>query len=74
MAKKKDDIRDYCTAGEAATILSEKLSRVIRPDYISKMAKAKKRTIRRVQMGNRSLYHREDIAACTVRPLEHAPI
>jgi len=69
MAKKKDDIHDYCTAGEAAEMLSEKFGRVIRPDYISKMAKSRKRTIRRVKQGNRWAYHREDIAACTVRAL-----
>ncbi|TMC20796.1 MAG: hypothetical protein E6J34_11495 [Chloroflexi bacterium] len=69
MAKKKEDIHDYCTAGEAAQLLSEKLGRVIRPDYIGKMAVSRKRTIRRVKLGTRWAYHREDIAASTVREL-----
>jgi hypothetical protein len=60
--KKKDDIKDYCSAGEAAQILTDKLGRSIRPDYISKMAKSKKRAIRSVLMNDRILYHREDIA------------
>jgi hypothetical protein len=57
---------DYCAAGEAARILSTKLGRAIRPDYISKLAKSKKQSIRSARFNDRILYHKEDIANCTI--------
>jgi hypothetical protein len=64
--KKKEDINDYCTAKDAAAILSQKHGRPIRPDYIGKMRRSKRHAIRSVLVGDRWMYHREDIAACTV--------
>jgi hypothetical protein len=64
--KKKDDIKDFCTAGEAAQILSDKLGRRIRSEYISRMSKRKRHPIRSVTMNDRMLYSREDIAASTI--------
>jgi hypothetical protein len=64
--KKKDDIHDFCTAADAAQILSEKLGRRIQPNYISRMSKSKKRSIRVVKFGNIWMYNRLDIAACTI--------
>jgi 20S proteasome alpha/beta subunit len=64
--KKKDDIRDYLCARDAAALLSQKHGYPIRPDYISKMIRLKKYRIRTFQFGNRLLYHRADIEACTL--------
>lgn len=65
--KKKEDINDYISAHDAAQILSLKHGRPIRPDYISKLAKSKKRAIRAARFYDRILYHKEDIANCTIR-------
>jgi hypothetical protein len=65
--KKKEDINDYCSAADAAQILSEKLGRPIANNYISRMTKSGRRSIRVVKFGNRWMYHRGDIAACTIR-------
>jgi hypothetical protein len=65
--KKKEDISEYCTAGDAAHILTLKLQRTVRPDYISKMARTKRHKIRCAHVGDRILYHREDVAACSIR-------
>jgi hypothetical protein len=37
MTKKKIDISEYCTAREAAQILTHKLGRPVRPDYIHRV-------------------------------------
>jgi hypothetical protein len=66
--KKKEDINDYCSAKDAAQILSEKHGRIIKPDYVSKMLKCKRYTIRSVPFGKRHrLYHKGDLAACTIK-------
>lgn len=65
--KKKEDVNDYCSAGDAAQILGLKHNRLVRPDYISKMARSKRHTIRCAYVGDRMLYHKEDIAACSIR-------
>ncbi|GCE18966.1 hypothetical protein [Dictyobacter kobayashii] len=65
--KKKEDIHDYCTAGDAAQVLSEKLGRPILPNYICKMAKSRKRVIRTVRIGRNLLYHRFDIADSLIK-------
>ena len=64
--KKKEDVNDYVTAHDAAQMLTLKMGRPIRPDYISKMAASRKHTIRIARFRDRQMYHREDIAACTV--------
>lgn len=64
--KKKEDIHDYCSAKDAASILSQKHGRPIRPDYISKMARSKRHAIRSVLVGDRILYHKTDIAGCSI--------
>jgi len=66
MVRKKEDINDYCTAHDAAQILSAKRGSPVRPDYISKMAKSKKHTIRVARFRDRQMYHRADIEACTI--------
>lgn len=66
MVRKKEDINDYCTAHEAAQILSLKHGRPIRPDYISKMAKSTRHVIRTARFRDRQMYHRADIEACTI--------
>lgn len=64
--KKKEDINDYCTAGEAAQILTAKLGRPIITNYIRKMSKSHKHSIRTAQFESVILYHKEDIARCTI--------
>ncbi len=66
MVKKIENIADYCTAHDAAQLLSLKHGRPIRPDYISKMARSEKHTIRVARFRDRQMYHREDITACTI--------
>lgn len=66
MVKKIENIADYVTAHDAAQILSQKHARPIRPDYISKMAAGRKHRIRTARFRDRIMYHREDIAACSV--------
>lgn len=65
--KKKEDIHDYCSAKDAAAILSKNHGRLIRPDYVRKMRKSKRHAIRSVLVGDRWMYHREDIAACSIK-------
>jgi hypothetical protein len=64
MPKKIENIADYVTAHEAAQILSLKHGRTIRPNYISKMAKSRKHSIRVARFRDRLMYHREDVQAC----------
>lgn len=64
--KKIENINDYIPAGDAAKILTEKLGRPIRVDYLNKMTRRKRDTIRFVHQGDRILYHRSDIANCTI--------
>jgi hypothetical protein len=65
--KKKEDIHDYCSAAEAAQILSRTHGRPIRRDYVSQMAKCKRKyTIRKVSFNHYALYHRDDLANCTI--------
>ena len=66
MTRKKADINEYCTAHDAAEILSEKHQRRVRPDYVSKIAKSTRHHIRTAWFGNRLMYHRADIAACII--------
>jgi hypothetical protein len=67
MVRKKEDVNDYCTAHDAAQILSLKHGRPIRPDYISKMAKStRKHRIRTTWFRDRQMYHKDDIAACSI--------
>jgi len=75
MAKKKEtnDIRDYVTAHDAAQLLSIENKRPIHPEYVAKMAKMKKHTIRVWPLRDRYLYHRADILACKVHPTHTKP-
>lgn len=66
MVKKKEDFHDYCTAHDAAQILSAKRGLPVRADYISKMAKSKKHSIRVARFRDRIMYHRADIEACNL--------
>lgn len=66
MTRKKEDITDYCTAHEAAQILSIKHGRPVRADYISKMAKSRRHSIRTARFRDRQMYHRGDIASCNL--------
>ena len=66
MVKKIENILDYVPASEAAALLSEKYKRPIRPNYISKMAKCKKHSIRVAAYGSILVYHRGDIEACNL--------
>jgi hypothetical protein len=57
----------YCTAGEAARTLSEKLGRPISVNYIRKLAHRKKHPVRVQSMGDRQLYHLDDIENAAIR-------
>jgi hypothetical protein len=63
MTRKIVALSDYIPASQAAHILSEKLGRPIRPDYVRKL-----KNVRFVRMNDRcKLYHRGDIEACIIR-------
>jgi hypothetical protein len=74
--RKKEDVREYITAHEAAGLLSQKYQRPIRPDYVAKMSKARKHFIRVARFGRIKMYHATDILACTITqkrpPSRHA--
>ena len=57
----------YCTAGEAARTLSEKLGRPIAINYIRKLARRKKHPVRTQSMGDRLLYRLDDVEHATIR-------
>jgi uncharacterized protein YjbI with pentapeptide repeats len=57
----------YCTAGKAARTLSEKLGRPISVNYIHKLAYRKKHPVRIQYMGDRLLYHLDDIENATIK-------
>jgi hypothetical protein len=67
MTKKITRLDDYLSAHDAALLLSQKLGRSIHPEYIRKLARSKKQPVRTQPMGNRLLYHRDDILACTIK-------
>jgi uncharacterized protein YjbI with pentapeptide repeats len=60
----------YSTASEAARYLSEKLGRSISVNYIRKLAHRKKHPVRTQPMGDRLLYHRDDIENATIRQMK----
>jgi hypothetical protein len=67
MTKKITRLEDWITADKAAMLLSQKLGRPISPEYLRKLARRKKQPVRTQPMGNRLLYHKEDILACNVK-------
>lgn len=69
--KKIENINDYLTAHDAAQVLSISHGRPIRPDYINRLARSKKRSIRTARFRDRIMYHKEDIAGVTIRQREH---
>lgn len=63
MTKKIIPLTDYITASEAATILTEKMGRPIKPGYIHKLQK-----VRFVKLDNTSkLYNKHDIETTTIK-------
>lgn len=63
MTKRIIPLDDFISASEAAHILSEKLGRPVRPDYIHQI-----KNIRFVKKNDRcKLYNRDDIEACVIR-------
>lgn len=67
MTKKIESIENYVSAHDAAQVLSLKMGRPIRPDYINRLARGKKRSIRTARFRDRIYYHKEDIAGVTIR-------
>ena len=63
MTKKKIDINEYCTAREAAQILTHKLGRPVRPDYIHRV-----RGVGSIQVNKTTrLYLRTDVLNASIR-------
>lgn len=67
MPKKIIALTDYISAHDAALLLTQKMGRPISNKYVRKLAERKREPVRTQPMGNRLLYHREDIEACTIR-------
>lgn len=66
MTKRITPLDDFISASEAARILSAKLGRPVRPDYIHQL-----KNIRSVKKNDRCrLYHVDDIQAVTIRKKE----
>jgi hypothetical protein len=63
MTRKIPALTDYISAAEAASILSAKMGRQVRPGYIHKL-----RNVRSVKINSTTnLYLRADIEATTIR-------
>jgi hypothetical protein len=67
MVKKIIALTDYITAHHAAQLLSLKHGRPIHPKYIRKLADRKKNSVRVQRVGDRLLYHKQDIESITIR-------
>ena len=63
MTKKITALTDFVSAAEAATILSQKFGRTIKPDYIHRLRHVRFEVINQTT----KLYHKADIEACTIR-------
>lgn len=63
MTRKKIALDDFISASEAAGLLSQKLGRRVRPDYIHQL-----KGVRSVKKHDRCrLYHKQDILNVTIR-------
>jgi hypothetical protein len=67
MVKKIIALNEYVSAHDAAQLLSAKHGRPISGKYIRSLSKRKKNPVRTQPMGNRLLYHRDDLEKVTVR-------
>jgi len=67
MVKKIIALSDWISAHDAAQLLSVKHERPISPKYIRSLSNRKKNPVRTQPMGNRLLYHRDDILAAIVK-------
>ncbi len=63
MTKKIPALTDYISASDAATILTAKMGRQIRPGYIHKLREVRSVSINRTT----KLSHKADIEATTIR-------
>ena len=63
MVKKIIPLTSYIPASEAADLLSKKLGRRIRPDYIRKLKNVRTHTVNATS----KLYNRDDILAANIR-------
>jgi len=64
--KKAENIKDYCTAHEAAQILTVNRGKKVHVGYVSKMVKMKKYHIKTARFRDRLMYHRGDIEECVI--------
>jgi hypothetical protein len=66
MTRKIEPLTSYISASEAADLLSKKLGRRIRPDYIRKLKGVRTHKVNATS----KLYHRDDILAANVKKKE----
>lgn len=72
MRKKITNLDDYVTAGEGARLVSERLGRPIRRDYMFRLAtRTKKPAIDCIQVGNRRLYKRAHLEMVQIKEHTH---
>jgi hypothetical protein len=67
MPKKIIPLAGWISAHVAAQLLSDKMGRPIPSRYVVKLSRRKKNPVRTQEMGNRLLYHRDDILASSVK-------
>jgi hypothetical protein len=61
-----EDYEAYCTAKQAAAIMSRNSGRAVRSDYLRVLARRNK--IEAVKVGNQNMYLRLSVAAYVVAP------
>lgn len=63
MVKKINRLEDYISAGDAACLLSKKLGRPIRPDYVRKLKNVRTHTVNI----RSTLYNRDDLDRAIIK-------
>jgi len=68
MTNKKAAAPDkWMGARDAAQVLSDKHKRPIPPKYVRRLSQRKNQPVRSKVVGDRVLYHRDDIGAATIK-------
>jgi hypothetical protein len=67
MPKKIIPLADWISAHDAAQLLSLNMGRPIPSRYVVKLSRRRENPVRTQPMGNRLLYHRDDILSSTVK-------
>ena len=67
MTRKIIPLSSYLSAKDGAALLSRNLGREVSPEYLTKLAKSKRQSIRTQSLGYHKLYCKEDLERVTIR-------